>query len=354
MSVADVLSEARRALEAVRAPAGEGDIVGRGLIKDLSVSPQGVAKAVIDSTDSEILAAAKTALEAVAGVARAVVVGRPGAGLHANPLSLRPAPRIEPAAQDALAEVKKVVAVASGKGGVGKSTTAANLAVALAARGLAVGLLDADVYGPSLPTLFGLRERPAMRDSKIVPARAFGIAAMSIGLLVDPGKALAWRGPMVMGAVRQLIGDVLWGPLDILVVDTPPGTGDVHLSLIQSKRLDGAIVVSTPQEMALADARRGIELFRTAGVPVIGVIENMAYLETAGGRIFLFGEGGAERVARESGVPFLGALPIFPELRAASDAGAPIAVKAPDSPAARAFDALAAAVADKLGLGGGD
>lgn len=350
MSARNVLSAARQALRGVKGPKGEGDIMGRGLVSDLTLSPQGVAKAVINTKDDEVLAAAKSALERVDGVARAVVVALARADAHSDPLGIKSRPRIESAAQDALKDVRKIIAVASGKGGVGKSTMAANLAVALARRGLAVGLLDADIYGPSLPTLFGLKDRPAIQAGKIVPARAFGVAAMSIGLLVDPGKALAWRGPMVMGAVRQLLADVDWGALDVMLVDTPPGTGDVHLSLIQSKRLDAAIVVSTPQEMALADARRGIELFRTAKIPVLGVVENMAFLDVAGDRIFLFGEGGAERVAREAGAPFLGALPIFPDLRKASDAGAPIAADSPESPAAKAFETLAEAVATRLGL----
>jgi ATP-binding protein involved in chromosome partitioning len=257
--------------------------------------------------------------------------------------------RIE-AAADQLAGVKHVIAIASGKGGVGKSTLAANLAVAFARRGLRTGLLDADIYGPSLPVLFGLKDKPAMRDGKIVPIEKFGVRAMSIGLLVDERKALAWRGPMVMGAVRQLIGDVDWGALDVLVIDTPPGTGDAHLTLAQSKRLTGAVIVSTPQEMALADVRRGVELFRQVSVPIIGIVENMAWLDDgAGGKSFLFGKGGAEKAASDIGVPFLGALPIYPDLRVASDEGEPIAARDLQSPAARAFDGLAERIAAALG-----
>ena len=350
MANEDALSAARRALRAVRAPDDARDIVGRGLVTELTLSPQGVAKAVINTADDAVLAEAKAALQNVAGVARAVVVRATRPAGHADPLSLKTASRIEAAAFGALKDIRKVVAIASGKGGVGKSTTSANLAVALARRGLTVGLLDADIYGPSLPTLFGLRSRPEIRDGKIIPVEAFGVVSMSIGLLVDPGKALAWRGPMVMGAVRQLLADVAWGALDILMIDTPPGTGDVHLSLIQSKRLDAVIIVSTPQEMALADARRGIELFRTAGANVIGVVENMAYLDIGGARRFIFGEGGAQRVAREAGAPFLGSVPIFPDLREASDVGTPIAAQDPGSQATETFAALAAGVAAALGF----
>lgn len=350
MAVGDALAAARRALRSVPAPDGVGDVVGRGLVAELALSPQGVAKAVIATENEHVLANAKAALESVSGVVRAVVVSATRPAGHADPLNLKSAPRVEAAASAALKDVRKVVAVASGKGGVGKSTTAANLAVALARRGLTVGLLDADIYGPSLPTLFGLRNKPEIRDGKIIPVAAFGVAAMSVGLLVDPGKALAWRGPMVMGAVRQLLADVAWGALDVLVIDTPPGTGDVHLSLIQSKRLDAVVIVSTPQEMALADARRGIELFRSAGANVIGVVENMAYFEAAGERFFIFGEGGARRVAGEAGAPFLGALPIFPDLRETSDAGTPIAAKDPGSAAAAAFAALAQAISGALGF----
>jgi ATP-binding protein involved in chromosome partitioning len=358
MVATDLLLAARRALQSVADPETGRDIVSAGLLSELSVSPQGVAKATLSTTAPGVAAAARDALQSVAGIARAVVVGpvvgsgeaaRAAPVGHANPLGIAAPPRIETAAA-ALAGVRRVVAVASGKGGVGKSTLAANLAVALARRGLKVGLLDADIYGPSLPTLFGLAGRPQMRSGRIVPVEAFGVRAMSIGLLVDEDKALAWRGPMVMGAVRQLIGDVEWGELDILLIDTPPGTGDAHLSLIQSRRLDGAVIVSTPQELALADVRRGIALFRSTGIEILGVVENMAYLDAGGERHYIFGRGGAERAAADAGAPFLGVLPIFEAVREASDAGAPIVAAAPESPAARAFDALAARLIEKLAL----
>jgi ATP-binding protein involved in chromosome partitioning len=338
----------RSALKRVSNPATGRDIVGEGLVLELSLSPAGVAKANLQTDDPRILEDARAEIGAVPGVARAVVVGLRAAPApsHHDPIAL-PRPRIETAAKT-LVGVKHVIAVASGKGGVGKSTIAANLAVALARRGLDVGLMDADIYGPSLPILFGLTKKPEMREGKIAPIDAFGVRAMSIGLLVDPAKAIAWRGPMVMGAVRQLMSDVDWGKLDVLVIDTPPGTGDAHLSLAQSKRLTGAIIVSTPQEMALADMRRGIELFRATGVPILGVVENMAFLDAAGERHYIFGKGGAERAADEAGAPFLGALPIYPDLRKGSDEGRPIAALEPNAPASVAFAALAEKIATRL------
>lgn len=352
MTDASLLMKVRLALKAVAAPAG-GDLISSGAVEGLTAGTDGAVRFALNADRSgggaELLDAARAAVAATPGVSRvsAVATAHRAAAApasHDNPLRLAKPSRIE-AAADQLDAVRNVIAVASGKGGVGKSTVAANLAVAFARAGLKTGLLDADIYGPSLPTLFGLKGRPAMREGKIVPVEKFGVRAMSIGLLVGEEKALAWRGPMVMGAVRQLIGDVGWGALDVLVIDTPPGTGDAHLTLAQSKRLTGAVIVSTPQEMALADVRRGVELFRQVNVPIIGIVENMAWLDGgAGGRTYLFGKGGAEKAAGELGVPFLGALPLYPDLRVASDEGEPIAARDPGSAAAVAFDALAARI----------
>ncbi|MDZ7627893.1 MAG: Mrp/NBP35 family ATP-binding protein [Parvularculaceae bacterium] len=356
MNDTNLLMKVRAALKALAAPKG-GDLIASGAVEGLAVSADGTVRFALNTDRSgggaEILERARAAAAATPGVARVTAVATahraaqpPSA--HDNPLRLAKQSRIE-AAGETLVGVRHVIAVASGKGGVGKSTVAANLAIAFAKRGMKTGLLDADIYGPSLPTLFGLKGRPAMREGKIVPIEKFGVRAMSIGLLVDDEKALAWRGPMVMGAVRQLIGDVDWGALDILVIDTPPGTGDAHLTLAQSKRLTGAVIVSTPQELALADVRRGVALFRTVSVPIIGVVENMAWLDDgAGGRTYLFGRGGAEKAAADLGVPFLGALPIYPALRIASDEGAPLAFSDPGSAAVTAFDALAKKVADAI------
>ena len=353
MSDANLLMKVRAALKAVPVPGG-GDIVSSGAIEGLSATTQGVVRFTLNAAKAggdpeKILAAATAAAEAVKGVARvaAVAAGHRDAaagakpGGHANPFGLTKPSRIEAAGQE-LKDVRNVIAVASGKCGVGKSTLAANLAVALARRGLSVGLLDADIYGPSLPTLFGLSGRPEIVDGKIIPVDKFGVKSMSIGLLVDADQALAWRGPLVMGALRQLIADVAWGALDVLVIDTPPGTGDAHLSLAQTKRLTGAIIVSTPQEMALADVRRGVEFFRKVKVPIIGIIENMAWLDAAGGdRLYLFGKGGAEQAAKDLGAPFLGALPIFPDLRIASDEGIPLAARDPNATPAKMIAQLA-------------
>jgi len=355
----------RNALAGVVNPASGRNIVAEGAVQGLSAEPGGKVRFALQIDPSaqdeaaRLLDAARKAAGAVSGVSSVSAVAtahaargaaatpapsRPAGG-HDNPLGLKKRPRIE-AAAETLSGVRHVVAVASGKGGVGKSTLAANLAVALAAAGRRVGLMDADIYGPSLPILFGLKDKPAMRDGKIVPPEAHGVRAMSMGLMVSEAQSLAWRGPMVMGAVRQLMSDVDWGELDILLVDTPPGTGDAHISLIQSKRLSGALIVSTPQEMALADVRRGVQLFRKTDTPVIGVVENMAWFELPSGeRQYLFGRGGAEKAAAALEAPFLGAIPLYPELQQASDAGAPLAARR-DHPAAAHFRQLAEKVLD--------
>lgn len=242
--------------------------------------------------------------------------------------------------------VKHVIAVASAKGGVGKSTVAVNLACAFASLGLKTGLLDLDVYGPSAPTLLGTGERrPQMSREKILdPLDAHGMKTMSIGYLVDAASPMIWRGAMATSAVRQMIDEVAWGDLDVLVLDMPPGTGDVQVTLVQRVPLAGAVIVSTPQEMALADVRRGIAMFEKTRAPILGVIENMAYFETPDGkRTHIFGEGGARRTAEAAGAPFLGEVPIDVALRESCDAGAPLAATQPDHPASRRFREMAQA-----------
>jgi ATP-binding protein involved in chromosome partitioning len=249
-----------------------------------------------------------------------------------------------------LPEVGAIVAVASGKGGVGKSTTAVNLAVALAAQGLRVGLLDADIYGPSLPQMLGTRERPRSSGQRITPLSRWGLKAMSIGFLVDEETPMIWRGPMVMGALEQMMGQVDWGALDIMVVDMPPGTGDAQLTMSQRVPLAGAVIVSTPQDVALLDARRGVRMFEKVNVPVLGVIENMSYFccPECGHRSELFGHGGAKREAERLGVEFLGELPLKLEIRELADAGTPIVTARPDSPEAAEYRRIAARVWDKV------
>lgn len=249
--------------------------------------------------------------------------------------------------------VRNVIAVASGKGGVGKSTVAVNVAVALAEAGGRVGLLDADVYGPNVPTMMGVEHLPVPPDAsgRLVPAEAFGVKLMSIGFLVKPGQAMVWRGPMLHNAIRQFIQDVEWGELDYLIVDMPPGTGDVQLSLAQTTPLSGGVIVTLPQRVSVDDARRGIEMFRQLRVPVMGVVENMSYLLTPGGeRMEIFGSGGGEALAKEFEVSFIGAIPLDPEVRAGGDSGEPIVVRAPDSEAAAAMWTIAGDLALKASL----
>ncbi len=363
----------RAALAGVVDPSSGKNIVADGRIEGLGADEAGRVRFAlrIDPADQKaglaLLDAAKLAVEALEGVADCYAVatahnksagGAPARAptpaesetAHQNPLGMARAPKDRPEEDaPALPDVSHVIAVASGKGGVGKSTIAANLAVAFARAGFKTGLLDADIYGPSLPTLFGVCDKPAIRDKRIEPISAHGVAIMSMGFIIDQAQALAWRGPMVMGAVKQLINEVNWGALDILVIDTPPGTGDVHLSLARLKRLTGAVIVSTPQEMALADMRRGVELFRKVNVPILGVIENMAWLEGPdGARQYLFGKGGAQEAATAMAAPFLGAVPLEPALREASDQGAPIVAYAPDSPAAQKLTEIARSIAAQI------
>ncbi|MBI1274781.1 P-loop NTPase [bacterium] len=251
--------------------------------------------------------------------------------------------------------VNHVIAVASGKGGVGKSTVTANLAVALAKQGLRVGLLDADIYGPSMPMMFGLSGQPEIADEKLVPPLAHGVKVMSIGLLVGEEQAVVWRGAMVTKALRQMLAGVRWGskesPLDVLLVDMPPGTGDIHLTLAQAVPLSGAVIVSTPQDVAVLDAVRCLAMFRKVSVPILGMVENMSGFTDATGVVHdIFGKGGAEKAAKEHDAPYLGAVPIAPELRVASDTGTPLSASQPDHAASRAFSDMAARLAASLSL----
>jgi ATP-binding protein involved in chromosome partitioning len=252
-----------------------------------------------------------------------------------------------------VAGVKSIIAVASGKGGVGKSTVAVNLALGLTALGLKVGLLDADIYGPSVPRLLAITEKPRSDGKKLFPIEKFGLKAMSIGFLVDEDKPMIWRGPMVQSAITQMLGDVQWAPLDVLVVDMPPGTGDAQLTLAQRVPLKGAIIVSTPQDLALIDARKGLNMFRKTEVPVLGIVENMSVFicPNCGHESHIFGHGGARATARDLNCDFLGEIPLVPSIRETSDAGTPIVVTAPNSPEARAFISLAQIVAEKLLVG---
>ncbi|GAB4340898.1 MAG: Mrp/NBP35 family ATP-binding protein [Calditrichia bacterium] len=243
--------------------------------------------------------------------------------------------------------IKNIIAVASGKGGVGKSTVSTNLAIALAQKGLKVGLMDSDIYGPSVHIMMGVEERPMVTaEQKIVPLEKYGIKLMSMGFLVDSDAPLIWRGPLVMKAVEQFLHDVVWGELDVLVIDLPPGTGDAQLTLVQKTPLSGAVVVTTPQEVALVDARRGLKMFQKVDTPVLGIVENMSYYicPKCGDRSYIFGENGGANAADELGVPFLGQVPIEPAVTTAGDSGVPIVAKDPNSESAKALLAIAAKI----------
>ena len=270
----------------------------------------------------------------------------PGPGAPRSP---GPAP-VPPRQGNSLPGVRHIVAVASGKGGVGKSTTACNLALALRAQGLKIGLLDADIYGPSVPKLLGLSGKPRVIEGRVLePMQAFGLKAMSIGFLIEPESAMIWRGPMVQSAITQMLRDVAWGDLDILVVDMPPGTGDAQLTMAQATPLSGAVIVSTPQDLALIDARRGVTMFRKVSVPILGVIENMATFicPHCGTASAIFGHGGARQEAERLEVPFLGEIPLTMAIRETSDAGRPVVATDPDGPQAKIYRAIA----DKLWAG---
>jgi ATP-binding protein involved in chromosome partitioning len=349
----------RAALDSVTDPVSGKGLSASGRVTGLVVRPDGkigfVLETGVGAADEPLRKAAESAVARVPGVntVTAVLTAEATTGARAvapqRPAPPSPVPSPAPAAPAVAKPARGVIAVASAKGGVGKSTVAVNLAVAAARSGLRVGLLDADVFGPSLPTMLGtVGKRPELTAAKkMKPIMAHGVASMSIGYLIDPDQAVVWRGPMVMSAVNQLINDTDWGDLDLLFIDTPPGTGEVQLTLVQKLALDGAIIVSTPQEVALADVRRGVGMFRKTAAPVLGVIENMAWFEQQdGSRTYIFGKEGAQRTAAEMDVPFLGALPILSVLREGGDAGVPAATGT--STAAEAFRLLAEAVNEAL------
>ncbi len=332
----------RAALRGIADPATGKDIVAAGLVEAIEVRGGLVQVSLL--TDR----AHADAMEPVRQRVEKLLAGVPGVKNATAVLTAHkaPAPAAAKPPQKAvlLPEVRAIVAVASGKGGVGKSTVAVNLAVALARQGLRVGLLDADIYGPSLPRMLGLARKPEVRGDRMIPLKAWGLQAMSIGFLVEEETPMIWRGPMVMGALEQMMGQVEWGALDIMIVDMPPGTGDAQLTMAQRVALAGAVIVSTPQDIALLDARRGVRMFERTRVPVLGLVENMSFFccPACGHRAEIFGHGGARREADRLGVEFLGEIPLVLEIRTASDAGTPIVAAEPDSHAAQAFAAIAA------------
>ena len=299
---------------------------------------------------------AQKAVAALSGVQSAMVAltaERAGGAARPQPLRARPgAPAGGPAAAPAgIPKVQAIIAVASGKGGVGKSTTAVNLALALRELGLKVGILDADIYGPSMPKLLAIRERPqTIGGNRLRPIERFGMPVMSIGFLIEEETPMIWRGPMVMSALTQMLREVEWGALDVMVADMPPGTGDAQLTMAQQVPLKGAVIVSTPQDLALIDARRGIAMFRRVNVPVLGIVENMSTFvcPQCGTRSDIFGHGGARREAERLGVPFLGEVPLDIAIREKSDSGSPVVATAPDSAHAKYYREIAIRVRDGL------
>lgn len=358
-------------LSTIKGPDLKGDIVSLGLVSEIFIADGKVFFSITVPAErakelEPLREAAERAVKELPGVANAVVAltaEREGGGMGAappprpqQPLRSSPppqarAPQARPAAKAGVPGVESIIAVASGKGGVGKSTTAVNLALGLKALGLKVGILDADIYGPSMPRLLGIKGKPEMVDSRTIrPMEAYGVHVMSIGLLVEEETPMIWRGPMVMSALRQMLRDVAWPQLDVMVVDMPPGTGDAQLTMAQQVPLAGAVIVSTPQDLALIDARRGLNMFNRVEVPVLGIVENMSYFlaPDTGKRYDIFGSGGAKAEAERLGVTFLGEVPLTIDVRESSDAGTPVVVSDPDGAQARTYRAIAEKVLEKL------
>jgi len=359
------------ALRAVPSPRGVS-LADARVLSEITASDGKVFFSInVDANEAraweEVRAKAEAAVRAIPGVTTALVAltaeRRPGsAPPHQHQHSHQHSHGVKPVAQHrpqgapadspmgkqvAIPGIGSIIAVASGKGGVGKSTTALNLALGLRDLGLRVGLLDADIYGPSVPRLTGVRDKPTVNaDKKMIPLQRFGLPLMSIGFLVAEDTAMVWRGPMVMSALRQMLWDVAWGELDVLVVDMPPGTGDAQLTLAQQVPLRGAVIVSTPQDLALIDARRGIAMFEKVNVPTLGIIENMSYFQCpeCGTRSDIFGHGGARHEAERLKVPFLGEIPLHMDIRSASDAGQPVVSSEPGGPHAAIYREIAAQI----------
>ncbi len=333
-----------KALSKVQEPELHKDLVTLNMIQNIEIQGQKVKFTIVLTTPacplkSMIEKEARQAVLQIPGVETAEIVfdanvpsdGRPRGNTSMN--------------------VKHVVAIASGKGGVGKSTVAVNIAVSLAKHGAKVGLLDADIYGPNIPTMMGVAGLPPFQKDKIIPAETFGVKMMSIGFLVKPGQPLIWRGPMLHSAIRQFLSDVLWGDLDYLVIDLPPGTGDAQLSLAQSIPISGGVIVTLPQDVSIEDAARGLYMFKQLDIPILGVVENMSYLDLPNGeRMEIFGSGGGERLAAEAKTEFLGMIPMAAEVRIGGDAGKPIVISDPDSKSAIAMREIAERIAAKLSV----
>ncbi len=338
------------ALKSIKNPVGEGDVVSGGLISGIFIANGKVFFSVTVPAEraqelEPLRVAAEKAVARLPGVASAVaaLTGEKKAG-SGNAAAPAPHAHGRAPARQAVPGVGAIIAVASGKGGVGKSTTAVNLALGLSASGLKVGILDADIYGPSMPRLMGLKGRPQTIDGRIIqPMENYGVKVMSMGFLVDEETPMIWRGPMVMSALTQMLSEVNWGDLDVMVVDMPPGTGDAQLTMAQQVPLAGAVIVSTPQDLALIDARKAVGMFRKVDVPVLGVVENMSYFiaPDTGNRYDIFGHGGAKAEALKIGAPFLGEVPLDMALRENSDNGTPLTATEPNGPHAKIYRDIA-------------
>ena len=345
--VASVLSQ-------IRNPRLENDLLSAGMIRELEVSDAGrVAFTFLLGRDdpATLVRETRAALRAIAGVSEVRITVADPAGPAA---STHPAPGAPAGAQPApvapsIAGIGKVIAVSSGKGGVGKSTVAVNVAIALAQAGHRVGVMDADIYGPNIPRMFGLFEKPPVRGGRIIPLEAYGVKLISLGFLMDRDAPVIWRGPIIMKVITQFLNDVEWSGLDYLIVDLPPGTGDAQLSLVQTTQVAGGLIVTTPQEMAVGDALRGAKMFERVQVPVLGVIENMSGMTLPSGeRIDLFGSGGGRRLADELGVPLLAQVPLQPGMTEHADRGRPIVVAEPESAAALVLREVAGRIAEAV------
>ena len=332
------------ALKAVKYPGYSRDIVSFGLVKEIVANAAAVSVQLqLTSANPQAAAQIKTECEqilgAMPGVNQVFVDVRQPAGAGAPANQVGPNPWAQ---QNRVPGVNHIIAVASGKGGVGKSTVSVNLACALRHLGAEVGLLDCDIYGPSIPLMMGITQRPTVHEEKLVPPVNYGVRLMSIGFLVDGDQPVIWRGPMITKTIQQFLFSVAWSPLDYLLIDLPPGTGDAQLSLCQTVPLDGGVVVTTPQEASLGVVRKGISMFQKVNVPILGVVENMSYFTAPNGeRVEIFGHGGGREEAARQGMRFLGEVPLFTEIREGGDRGVPVVVSAPDSAPARAFLAIA-------------
>ncbi len=344
---ADLRAQLTQALSAIPDPHTGTDLGAAGAVKGVGIDGSKVAVEIVlgypaSGWHADLAEQARAVALAVPGVSAASVQVRSRVLAHRVQNDLTPLP-----------EVKNIIAVASGKGGVGKSTVAVNLALALAAEGARVGVLDADIYGPSVPKMLGIGGRPDSPDGKsIVPMHGHGLQAMSIGVLVEEDTAMIWRGPMVTQALQQLLGQTLWKDLDYLIIDLPPGTGDIQLTLAQKVPVSGAVIVTTPQDIALLDAKKGLKMFEKVQVPVLGIVENMAVhvCNHCGHAEHVFGEGGGARMAAQYGVPLLGSLPLDIGIRENADGGHPSVIADPTSPASQAFRAIARNTAARLSL----